>query len=86
MTLDIFFPSEDTYARVAASGALTKSSVAELYCVEPDDVLIFELPNLNALKVSFPRRIVAGSFEDTDLHAGQQHVLLSDLRIPVGVP
>jgi hypothetical protein len=34
------------------------------------------------VKISFPRPVTAGSFEDRDLHAGQQHVPLAGLRLP----
>jgi hypothetical protein len=34
------------------------------------------------MKFSMPRSVVAGSFEDRDLHAGQQHVPLALVRIP----
>jgi hypothetical protein len=34
------------------------------------------------MKFSMPRAVVAGSFEDRDLHAGQQHVPLALLPIP----
>jgi hypothetical protein len=34
------------------------------------------------MKFSMPRTVVAGSFEDRDLHAGQQHVPLALLSIP----
>jgi hypothetical protein len=55
--------------------------VAAAYGVDAADVRIFELPGIRAIKVSFPRRVVAGSFEDTDMHAGQQHVPLALLRV-----
>jgi hypothetical protein len=42
----------------------------------------FELPAIRAMKFSMPRSVVAGSFEDRDLHAGQQHVPLALVRIP----
>ena len=46
-------------------------------------VRIFEFANLHVIRVSFPRNVVAGSFDDRDLHAGQQHVLLAGLSVPV---
>ena len=53
------------------------------YQVDPAKLRIFELANLHVIKVSFPRNFVAGSFDDRDLHAGQQHVLLAGLSVPV---
>jgi hypothetical protein len=45
-------------------------------------VLIFEIPKLRVVKISFPRQITAGSFEDRDQHAGQQYLPLSGLALP----
>jgi len=39
-----------------------------------------------SVKISFPRPVTADSFEDRDLHAGQQHVPLAGLRLPAGTP
>jgi hypothetical protein len=37
---------------------------------------------IKAMKFSMLRAVVAGSFEDRDLHAGQQHVPLARILIP----
>jgi len=81
LTLDVFFTTEAAYRRVVDSRAVTPSTVAALYGVDQQHVKVFALPTLMALKVSFPRLVTAGSFEDSDLHAGQQHVPLSQIRI-----
>jgi hypothetical protein len=39
------------------------------------------LPEIKAVKFSMPRAVVAGSFEDRDLHAGQQYLPLATLPI-----
>jgi Domain of unknown function (DUF4387) len=82
ITLDIFFADEARYRRVASSGVLSAETIGRLYRVGPETVQCFELPGVLALKVSFPRSVTAGSFEDRDLHAGQQHVPLLGLPIP----
>jgi hypothetical protein len=61
---------------------LTAEKIGELYGVDPAVVKCFELPEIKAMKFSMPRAVVAGSFEDRDLHAGQQHVPLALLPIP----
>ncbi len=86
ITLDIFFADENRYRLVARSGALSKQAIGHLYGVDPETVKYFELPNVLALKISFPRFVTAGSFEDRDLHAGQQHVPLLGLPIPARTP
>jgi hypothetical protein len=54
--------------------------------VDPASVKYFELPALRVVKVSFPRPVTAGSFEDRDLHGGQQHVPLAALALPTPFP
>jgi Domain of unknown function (DUF4387) len=82
VTLDVFFASEPDYLLAVNSGALSAQAVADRYLVDPATVKYFELPAIRAVKISFPRPVTAGSFEDRDLHAGQQHVPLAGLRIP----
>ena len=81
-TLDVFFNSADDFDRVVTSKVISEQVVADLYHVDPSLVRIFHLPAIRAVKVSFPRSVIAGSFEDRDLHAGQQHVLLAGLLVP----
>ena len=81
MTLEAFMPNEETY-RVAAA-IITRDLITELYHVAPDTVQIFRIPALNVVKVSFPRPLAQGSLHDRDMHAGQHHVPLAGLVLPV---
>ncbi len=83
ITLDVFFGSEPDYRLVTGSAALSPQVIGRLYRVDPGSVKYFELPGILAVKISFPRPVTAGSFTDRDLHAGQQHVPLAGLRLPV---
>ena len=80
-TLDVFCGSTGAYDRIVGSGAITPAAVCDLYKIDADSIRIFEMPDINAIKISFPRLVTAGSFEDRDMHAGQQHVLLAALPI-----
>jgi hypothetical protein len=82
ITLDIFFRNDADFAHVREAGVLTAKKIGELYGVDPALVKRFELPAIKAMKFSMPRAVVAGSFADTDLHAGQQHVPLASVSIP----
>jgi hypothetical protein len=82
LTLDVFFRSDADFAYVRSSKVLTAERIGQLYRVDPALVKRFELPEIKAMKFSVPRAVVAGSFEDRDLHAGQQHVPLASLSIP----
>ena len=81
MTLDMFFASDADYEVVAAPGILERGNIADLYRVPPDDVRIFHLPRVRAIKISFPRPVTQGSFTDRDIHAGQQYIPLSQLPV-----
>ena len=84
VTLDVFFASEPDFRLVTRSAVLSAETIGRLYRVDPATVKYFELPGIPAVKISFPRPVTAGSFEDRDLHAGQQHVPLLGLRVPAG--
>jgi hypothetical protein len=45
-------------------------------------VRLFRLSNIRVIKVSFPRPVVQGGFTDRDMHSGQQHIPLGNLRVP----
>src|ERR1700704_31487 len=79
MTLDIFLVTDADYQRVAGPGILEQRVIADLYHVPPEGVRIFRLPELRAIKISFPRPVPQGSFTDRDIHAGQQHIPLAQL-------
>ena len=83
MALDVLFPDEATYRRVAASGVFTRAGIAQLYGVPESDVthLVFYDPGW-AIKAAIRRAIVAGDPGDTDVYACQQHVPLLNLEIP----
>lgn len=81
LTLDVFLPTDDAYERVCASGVVDPEVIAGLYRTAAEQVRVFRLPDLRALKISLPRPAVQGSFADRDMHSGQQHVLLAALPV-----
>jgi hypothetical protein len=76
VTVDIFLGDDVAYDRVARSCLTDPAVIADLYRIDPQSVLIFCLPALRAVKVSFPRPTIQGSLDDRDMHAGQQYVPL----------
>jgi hypothetical protein len=82
ITLDVFFRNDADFRYVRDAAILTADKIGELYDVDPGMVRCFQLPTINAMKFSMPRPVVAGSFEDRDLHAGQHYVPLALLPIP----
>lgn len=85
-TLDIFCDDDESFASIAADGVLTPERIGDAYQVDPAHVLIFRMPNIRVVKVSFPRRFASGSVRDRDVHAGQQHIPLRDLPIAPATP
>ncbi len=81
ITLDVFFRNDADFAYVRDANVLSAETIGKLYRVDPALVKSFQLPTLKVMKFSIPRVVVAGSFEDRDLHAGQQHVPLALLPI-----
>jgi hypothetical protein len=82
ITFDVFFARAADYERVVQAGVLNPATIAQRYAVDPASIRLFEMPDINVVKFSFPRPRVAGSFEDRDIHAGQQHVPLLSIPIP----
>jgi hypothetical protein len=81
LTIDIFCATDAAYDAVASGETITAESIGALYRVPVDGVRIFRIPELRAIKVSFPRPVTQGSPLDRDMHAGQQHVPLLGLAL-----
>jgi hypothetical protein len=78
LTLDLFFAGEAVHRAFRESGLLDATPVAALYGIDPAEVDTYDLPEVSALKISFPRLIPSGDFGDTDITGGQQYGLLVD--------
>ena len=79
VTMELFMRDPEGYAVVADEEFLNEDVVARLYAVDPAEVQFFRIPELNVVKVSFPRPVAQGSLRDRDVHAGQHHVPLASL-------
>jgi len=75
LTLDLFFVDAPT----REAFVFTADRIGELYGVDPAQVQIFELADIDALKISFPRPVPSGEFGDTDITGGQQYAVLVDM-------
>ena len=81
MTLDIIFPDRQSYEEAAASQALSRENVADLYGVPVEEMKRYLIPLAGAIKFSCPRRHPSGDFLDTDLYGAQQHRPLIQLEL-----
>jgi hypothetical protein len=81
LTFDIIFKDQKSFEHFRKSGALSAEQVSRIYGVSPDEVRIFVLPLLLALKISIPRPEFSGDLNDTDIYGGQFHSRLVRLSI-----
>lgn len=79
MTMEAFMKDANGYA--IAADVITEATIADLYAVPAEDVLIFRIPALNVVKISFPRSVSQASLRDRDIHGGQHHVPLARLAV-----
>jgi hypothetical protein len=79
MTVDIFCGSPEAYARVVA---LPTAHIASLFQTDQQLIRRFDIPNLNAVKFSFPRPQVQGSIHDRDMHGASFGALLAEMDVP----
>jgi hypothetical protein len=78
LTIDLFFSDEHARRAFTDAGVLTRERIGELYRVDPVQVEVFEMNDIGAMKISFPRPVPSGEFGDTDITGGQQYSLLVD--------
>lgn len=82
VSVDMVFNDEAEYRRWRDSGVITAEAVARLLRVDPATVEVIDYPAANAIKVTLPRRTVAGGPADTDLDSAATFVPLLELRLP----
>ncbi len=83
LTVDIVFRDANSYNRFKTQRPLSKAGVAELYGLEPEDVLdIIEFDPAYAIKITMRRRLGSGAIGETDVYGAQQHVPIAEFDIP----
>lgn len=78
LTLDLFFVDGDTRRAFLASGEIAPARIGALYGVDSASVQLYDLADIDAVKISFPRPTPSGEFGDTDITGGQQYAVLVD--------
>lgn len=80
LTIDILIGEPECYERV--SRILTKEFIAEIYSIEPSEVVaVKRIDGLNALKIVLKRRIPAGEPGDRDVYGAQQYTPLLEVDV-----
>ena len=73
ITIDLFFEDHAAYQALRSLSEFSAVAIAELYEVDVEAVEIHDVPSIDALKISLPRRIPGGTPGDTDVTGGQQY-------------
>ena len=83
LTVDIVFGSAPAYERFKVLEPLTKEGVAELYGIEPDQVLdIIAFDPAYAFKITMRRPWSSGAVGETDVYGAQQHIPIAEFDVP----
>lgn len=82
LTLDVVFGDPATYQWVKDSGVLSRATIARLYGLPEERVLVAEFfdPAL-AFKATIVRPTPSGTVGETDTYGAQQHAPLLDLTV-----
>ena len=81
ITLDLWFPDRVSFDQYSASPALQPAAIGALYGVDPEQVKFFSVPNLNVVKISYPRIKAQGGVFERDMHGGQQFLRVLDVEL-----
>ncbi len=81
ITLDFWFPDRVAFDHYSVSPALQPVAIGALYGVDPAQVKFFSVPNLNVVKISYPRACPQGGVFERDMHGGQQFLPVLDLEL-----
>lgn len=79
ITFDLIF--NNNADMVYISERLTKEHVAKAYDVPADQIDIIVYGVVNSIKITFPRKNISGSLNDTDIYGCQQHVPLANIEL-----
>lgn len=79
ITFDLIFNNNEDMLYV--SERLTKEDISKAYDVacEKIDIIVYSV--VNSIKITFPRKNISGSLNDTDIYGCQQHMPLANIEI-----
>ena len=77
ITFDLIFNTKEDMEYVAKR--LTKEHASKAYDVSEEKIDIIPYEVVNSIKITFPRKNISGSLEDSDIYGCQQHVPLAEI-------
>lgn len=81
LTIDAFCNSVEDAEKIYRAFERERGNIAETFHVQSDHIKLFFLPDIQVVKMSFPRVPVEGSRDERDMHGGQQYVTLLDIEV-----
>ena len=81
ITVDLFFIDDDAYGRYADAPAIGVAALGKMFEVAAVQIKRFAVPDLNVVKLSYPRAQPQGGAVERDMHGGQQYVRLLDVEV-----
>ncbi len=79
ITFDLIFDSSDSLDYVYSK--LTPAMISKAYDVDESKINIIKYDVVSSLKITFPRKNISGSLEDSDIYGCQQHMPLASIEI-----
>ena len=79
ITFDLIFPGNEEMQYVAER--LSKEMVSKAYDVPVEKIDIIVYGVVNSIKITFPRKNISGSLQDTDIYGCQQHIPLANIEL-----
>ena len=79
ITFDLIFNSKEDMEYIVKR--LKKEDIAKAYGVNEKIINIIRYDVVNSIKITFPRKNISGSLNDTDIYGCQMHVPLSEIVI-----
>ena len=79
ITFDLIFENSADMEYVEKH--LTAEMISQAYGVSTEKVSIISYAVVNSIKITFPRKNISGSLEDTDIYGCQQHAPLANIEL-----
>ena len=79
VTFDLIFNTKEDMQYVLEN--LKKEDISKAYGIKAEKIEIIPYEVVNSIKITFPRTIISGSLNDTDIYGCQMHIPLSQLEI-----
>lgn len=81
LTFDLIARDRASFDRLIGSGCLAESVVAELYGLQPEEVSVYAVEDILAIKITVPRAYSTGAPDDRDVYGCQQAAPIGGLPV-----